>query len=156
MRWIVLLGGLVLLTLQPAQAGHSAPKVFLRIYVQTSGEGLPATQATQIALPPNGETILIRSMPEVTERELVAVEPDASGAVHLHFNHEGQINLDAVTAQNQGRIMVVMLNGTIIYAPVIDEQLSNGELVLPHSLPPQVVQLLQDIAKKNVAEHART
>jgi preprotein translocase subunit SecD len=117
---------------------------------------LPATQATQIALPPNGETILIRSMPEITERELVAVEPDASGAVHLRFNHEGQINLDAVTAQNQGRIMVVMLNGTIIYAPVIDEQLSNGELVLPHPLPPQVVQLLQDIAKKNVEEHART
>ena len=43
-----------------------------------------------------------------------------------------------------------MLNGYIIYAPVIDEQITNGELILPHSLPPQVLQLLQDVAQKNV------
>jgi len=156
MRWICLLAGLFLLTLQSAQAGHSPPKIFLRIYIQTSGQGLPETQAREIALPPNGETILIRAFPEITEQELVDVQEDASGAVHLHFNHEGQVNLNAITSQNQGRIMVVMLNGIIIYAPVMDEELPNGELVLPHPLAPQVLQLLQETAQKNVKQHAHT
>jgi len=156
MRWICLLTGLLLLTLQPAQAGHSAQKIFLRIHIQTSGEGLPATQVTQIALPPNGETILIRAMPESTERDLIGIQTDASGSTHLQFNHDGQVALSVATGQNQGRIMVVMLDGFIIYAPVIDQQITNGELIIPRQLTPQALQLLQDVVKKNVRELNRT
>jgi len=156
MRWIYLLIGLLLLIPQPAQAGHSAPSIFLRIHIQTSGEGLPASQATQVSLPPNGEIIMVRTMPEITERDLIAVQPDAAGSLHLRFNHDGQVALSVATGQNQGRIMVVMLNGVIIYAPIIDQQITSGELVLPRQLTPQALQLLQKAAEKNVREQNHT
>jgi hypothetical protein len=150
MRWICLLIVLLLSLPAPARAGHTPPKIFLRIHVQTAGEGLPSTQAITVALPPNGEQIQIRALPEVSEMNLIGVEQDSTGQVHLQFNHQGEVNLSAVTGENQGRILVVMLNGYIVYAPVIDQQITNGELILPHSLTPQILQLLQDVAQKNL------
>lgn len=156
MRWIYLLAGLPLLFFTPAHAGHSPPKIVLQIFVQTSGEGLSATQATSIAIPPNGEVIQIRALPEITERNLADVRADVSGAIHLQFDHIGQVVLSAFTAQNQNRIMVIMLNGYIIYAPIIDEQITSGELIIPHPIKPEALQLLQETAKKNVQKAART
>jgi preprotein translocase subunit SecD len=155
MRLLCLSIGWSLLFFTPVRAGHSAPKIILQIFVQTTGEGMSATQATTISIPPNGETIQIRALPEITERDLVDAHADASGAVHLRFDHEGQVVLSAFTAQNQDRIMVIMLNGYIIYAPVIDEQITTGELVIPHPLKPEALRLLQETARKNVRQQAR-
>jgi preprotein translocase subunit SecD len=156
MRWTCLLISLLLFTLLPARAGHSAPKIFLRIHVQTTGEGQSQLETAEIMLPPNNEKILIRALPEITEQELVNVQADAAGAVHLQFNHQGQVALSTVTAENQGRILVVIINGYVVFAPVIDEQITNGELILPHQVNPQMVQLLQDVAQHNVREAAKT
>jgi preprotein translocase subunit SecD len=155
MRWISLLIGLLVFTFLPAQAGHSPPKIVLRIHVQTTGEGLSAQQATTITIPPNGEQIQVRSLPEVTEGNLINVQQDASG-LHLQFDHVGQVNLSAVTAQNQGRILVVLIDGYVVYAPIIDEQITNGELDIPRPMPLQIVQFLQDVARKNVRQAAKS
>lgn len=146
--------GLLLLAFLPAHAGHSGPLILMRVYIQTN-EGLPPSEARPVEIPPDNEVIQVRTLPEVTEQELIAVETDSSGAVHLHFDHTGQVNLDVVTAQNQGRIMVVMINGFIVYAPIIDQELTNGELILPHPLQPEVVKLLQETAQRNVAQTKR-
>jgi hypothetical protein len=148
-----LLFALALFIVLPARAGHSPPKLLLRIHVQTTGSGLSSDQARTILLPPNNEPIMVRALPEVSERNIIAVDPRPNGTL-LTFDHEGQINLSAVTAQNQGRILVVFLNGFVIYAPVIDEQITDGQLLLPHPLAPPIVQLLQQIAADNVREHA--
>jgi hypothetical protein len=155
MRCLWLPVGLLLFTLVPVRAGHSPPPILMRVFVQTN-EGLPASEARPVAIPPDGEVIQVRTLPEVTEQDLTAVEADAAGAVHFHFNHIGQVNLDAVTAQNQGRILVVMLNGYIIYAPTIDEEVSTGELIIPHPLDPEVVKLLEATAQRNVRQSNRT
>jgi hypothetical protein len=151
---LCVLGILVLIT-WPARAGKSPPKVVLSVHIQTTGDGLSANEAQTVFLPPNGEPIQIRTVPEVSEKDLISVDPEPGGTL-LTFNHAGEINLSAVTAQNQGRILVVLINGYIVYAPLVDEQISNGQLLLPHALAPQVVQLLQDVAKKNVQENRRT
>jgi preprotein translocase subunit SecD len=156
MRWTFLLAGFLCLTLQPARAGHSPPKIFLRVHVQTTGDGQSALEATTISLPPNGEKIQIRTLPEVTEQDLVDVQQDPSGGLRLLFDHVGQVALSAVTAQNQGRILVVLIDGYVIYAPTIDEQITSGELDIPHPFSPEVVQLLQQVAQKNVKKAART
>jgi len=155
MRWMFLLAGLLFLTFLPARAGHSPPKILLRIHVQTTGAGQSPLAIMTVSLPPDGETIQVRTLPEATEQQLVAVRQDDAG-IHLLFNHEGQVALNAVTAQNEGRILVVLLNGIVVYAPIIDEQISNGELDLPRHFPPQVVELLQEEAKRNVRQDART
>jgi len=146
---------LFFLALTPAMAGHSPPKIFLAIYIQTTGNGLPSSQARPIQVPPDGETILIRSLPEVTEHNLVDVQEDTSGYIHFRFDHDGQVNLSAATGQNQGRLLVVTLNGIIIFAPLIDEQITDGELVIPHHLDPTILKLLQDVAQQNVTEANR-
>jgi len=145
---------LTLLAVVPAHAGHSGPKIFLRIHVQTTGSGMAADQAQTVAVPPDGELIQVRALPEVTEGDLIGVEPRANGTL-LTFDHSGQVNLDAVTGEDQGRILVVLLNGYVIYAPVIDEQISNGQLLLPHPLAPQIVKLLQEVAAKNVRDRSK-
>jgi preprotein translocase subunit SecD len=83
------------------------------------------------------------------------VQQDTSG-LHLQFDHVGQVNLSAVTAQNQGRILVVLIDGYVVYAPIIDEQITNGELDIPRPMPLQVVQFLQDVAQKNVRQAAKS
>ena len=140
--------GFLCLIVAPARAGKTPPKISLSIHVQTT-EGLPGNEAQTVQLPPNGDAIQIRTIPEATERNLISVNPQASGTL-LIFDHEGQINLSAVTGQNQGRILVVLINGYVVYAPIIDEQIDNGQLLLPHPLAPQIVQMLQAEAQKNV------
>jgi preprotein translocase subunit SecD len=154
MRLLFLLALLGLACL-PLHAGHKPPQVLMRVYIQTPGEGLPDTQAHEINVPPDNQPIMIRALPEVTEADLIDVRPDGAGNVLFFFNHSGQVNLDAVTAQNQGRIMVVMIDGYVVYAPLIDQQISSGELVIPHPLTPLIVQLLQERAKQNVAQAKR-
>jgi SecDF, P1 head subdomain len=155
MRSICLLAGFLFLSFLPALAGHSPPKVFLRIHVQTSGEGQSAMAVTTIKIPPSGEQIMIRTIPEVSERNLIGVAQDANG-LHLTFDHVGQVNLNAVTAQNQGRILVVLIDGFVIYAPMIDEQISNGQLDIPHQIPLDVLALLQEVAKENLRQANKT
>jgi len=156
MRCFCLLIGLLVLTFMPARAGHSAPKIVFRIHVQTTGEGLSAQQATVIRIPPNGDPVQVRTLPEITEQEIVDVQPNAAGGIHVTFNHVGTVALNAVTAQNQGRLLVVLIDGFVIYAPIIDEQIENGQLDIPHPISPQIVQLLQDQARKNVKQAARS
>jgi len=156
MRAPWLLPVLFFLLFVPAQAGHSPPKIFLRVHIQTAGDGMSSQETTTIAIPPNGERILIRSLPEITENDLADVQQDPSGTIRLIFNHHGQIALNAVTGENQGRILVVLIDGYVVYAPTIDEQINSGELDIPHQLNPQVMQLLQETAKKNNQQAART
>lgn len=144
--------GLLLLALLPAlpvKAGHTPPKVTLRIHVQTAGEGQSTLEVAQVRIPPAGDTILIRAIPELSEGQLVGVAQDEAG-LHLQFNHTGTVDLNAATAQNQGRILVVFIDGNVVYAPIIDTQISNGQLTIPHQIPAQVVQLLQQVAAQNV------
>ena len=150
MRSLPLLLVLLLATLIPASAGHKEViQVYMRIHIQTAGAGLPESQAVSVKIPPNGEIIQIRTLPEITERELVDIKKTTEG-IRLVFNHEGSINLNAVTAQNTGRILVVMINGVVVYAPLIDQQISSGYLDIPHQINPQVVQLLKDTAAANI------
>jgi len=156
MRCFCLLIGLLVIAFLPARAGHSAPKIFFRIHVQTAGQGLSAQEATTITIPPRGEQIQVRTLPEITEQDIVDVQPNAAGGIHVTFDHVGTVALNAVTAQNQGRLLVVLIDGFVVYSPIIDEQIDNGQLDIPHPISPQIVQLLQDVARKNVKQAART
>jgi len=151
-RWCFLLLSLTLIAFLPAHAGKKPPQIIFRVFVQTAGVGLPTTQAINVPLPPTGEIIQVRALPEITEHNIFDVKTDATGNVFLTLDHPGRVNLSATTGEDQGRIMVVMLNGVVIYAPVIDEQITNGILEIPHQLDPAVIKIMQDMAKQNVKD----
>ncbi|MEI9998085.1 MAG: hypothetical protein WDO13_02385, partial [Verrucomicrobiota bacterium] len=161
MRWIGLAGltvlvvGFSLTSLTPARAGHTPPKVKLGVHIQTTGEGQSQLEAMTIAVPPDGEQILIRTLPEASDLQLIGVAEQANGAVRLQFNHAGQVALSAATAENQGRFLVVLIDGQVVYAPIIDVQITDGQLVIPRPLPPEIVRLLADVAQENVRRAAR-
>jgi hypothetical protein len=54
-----------------------------------------------------------------------------------------------MTIQDEGRIMVVILNGRIIYAPIIDTVLGNGILTIPRGVLPAEIPELNELVKKN-------
>jgi len=70
--------------------------------------------------------------------------------MRLQFNHTGTVDLNAATAQNQGRLLVVIIDGNVVYAPTIDTQINDGQLTIPHQIPNEVVQLLQQVAAQNI------
>ncbi len=113
---------------------------------------MPTTQAINVPLPPTGEIIQVRALPEITEHDIFDVKADAENNVTLTLDHRGRVNLSATTGEDQGKIMVVMLNGVVIYAPVIDAQITSGILAIPHPLTPEVIKIMQDMAKQNVKD----
>ncbi len=155
MRLLCLFVALFVALFIPAHAGHSPPKFSLQVHIQTTGEGQSNLEAVSIALPPDGQQILIRTLPEASEKDLIAVDQDEKG-LHLQFNHSGQVNLSAVTAQNQGRILVVLIDGKVIYAPVIDTQITSGALDIPMRVPDVLLKMMQDEAAYNVRQTKKT
>ncbi len=133
--------------------GHKPPMVTLRVNIQTAGQGLSEQLALPIALPKTGETILIRSTAEVSEKNLRNIELRPDGSTVLTFDHQGRINLSTATGTNQGRYMVISIDGVVMYAPLIDIQIDDGVLILPHPLPPGVFQLLLKVAQDNSKEY---
>ena len=55
----------------------------------------------------------------------------------------------------KGHILVVLIDGQVFYAPIIDEQISNGRLDIPHQLPPNILAALQARVQFNLKEAAR-
>ncbi len=155
MRLLCLIAALSFALFIPAHAGHSPPKVTLGVHVQTTGEGQSNLEASALRLPPNGDQILIRTMPECSERDIIDAQQDEQG-LRIQFNHVGQVNLSAVTAQNQGRLLIVLIYGRVIYAPVIDTQITSGELDIPLKVKPEVLKALQDQAAYNVRQAKKT
>ena len=145
--------GLLLLFLGLFAGGHKPPALIFRINVQTSGTGLGPTQALPLTLPKTQEMILVRAIPEVTEKNLRHVEVRNDGTLVLTFDHQGRVNLDVVTTSNQGRYLVVTIDGILVYSPLIDEEISSGTLVIPHPLPLPVVEALKQVADENSRDH---
>jgi hypothetical protein len=158
-----LLPGIVLLAvlaLPPAsaRAGAPAPQVNLRICVQVDAQSgaTGSKQTAPIRLSNPDEVIYIKSLPEVTERDLVGIEPYSgvageTGAI-FHFSSHAAIELNNTTLQNEGRILVVLLDGRPIYSPVIDAPLNSGDFVVPRGVLPAEMTELQKVIKENLQQ----
>jgi preprotein translocase subunit SecD len=149
----VLICGLIGLgLLSGAQAGGGKPPVSFRIHSQTNGEGLSKNQAMPVVLDDPPETIQVNTLPDLSERDLVAVqarETQAGRQMWVKFNAHGTVVLNAVTTQSMGRIFVVFLNQKQIFAPVIDQRIGSGELLIPYAVSDAEIKALEEAIKKN-------
>lgn len=99
------------------------------------------------------EKIAIQSLPELSEKDLRKVTPRSDGTVLLEFDDFGRTKLDVATSTGRGLIMVVIVNGRVVYAPRIDIVLQNGCLLLPAgSLTPEEIQSVNDVRNKERAQ----
>jgi len=99
------------------------------------------------------ETIAIRSIPELSEKDIRQVRTLADGTVVVEFDDFGKTKLEVATNTGRGSILVVIVNGRVVYAPTIDVNLARGALALPPgSILSEEIQALNDTKNKERAQ----
>jgi len=105
------------------------PPFLLRIHLQAT-EGAKGSTSALITLYQPDETIAIQSLPEVTEKEILKVSSRVDGTVLVEFNDFGRTKLEVGTSTGRGSILVVIVNGRVVYAPRIDTVITTGFILL--------------------------
>jgi hypothetical protein len=128
------------------------PPVLLRVHLQAP-EGAKGMVTVPVTLLNPPETIAIRNLPEVSEKDIQRVRALADGTVVVEFDDFGKTKLEVATNTGRGLILVVIVNGRVVYAPMIDTNLTKGALALPAgSVFPEEMQALNDARNKERAQ----
>lgn len=106
------------------------PPFLLRIHLQAP-EGAKGMVSTAVTLFQPNEVVAIQSLPEVTEKEIRQVSTRVDGTVLVEFNDFGRTKLEVGTSTGRGLILVVLVNGRVVYAPRVDTVITNGSILLP-------------------------
>lgn len=128
------------------------PPALLRVHLQAP-EGAKGMVTVPVTLLNPPETIAIRNIPEVSEKEIRQVRATPDGSVVVEFDDFGKTKLEVATNTGRGLILVVIVNGRVVYAPVIDVPLTRGSLALPAgSVAPEEIQALNDARNRERAQ----
>lgn len=128
------------------------PPILLRVHLQAP-EGAKGMVTVPVTLLNPPETIAIRNIPEVSEREIRQIRTLADSTVLVEFDDFGKTKLEVATNTGRGLILVVIVNGRVVYAPTIDTNLTRGQLALPAgSVSPQEIEALNDARNKEKAQ----
>jgi hypothetical protein len=121
-----------------------------RVHLQAP-EGAKGQVSVPVTLFNPAETISIQTIPEVSEKEVRKVSTRLDGSILVEFTDFGQTKLEVGTSTGRGVILVVIVNGRVVYAPRIDTVLTNGCLLLPAGSinPEEMAQINGDV------EHAK-
>ena len=128
------------------------PPVLLRVHLQAP-EGAKGMVTVPMTLLNPPATIAIRNIPEVSEKEIRKIQSLPDGTVVVEFDDFGKTKLEVATNTGRGLILVVIVNGRVVYAPTIDTNLTRGTLALPAgSILPAEIEALNDIRNKERAQ----
>jgi len=124
------------------------PPFLLRIHLQAT-EGAKGMVSVPVTLFQPNETIAIQSLPEVTEKEIRKVSTRMDGTVLAEFDDFGRTKLEVGTSTGRGMILVVLVNGRVVYAPRIDTVITNGSILLPLGsiTPDEILQVNGEVEK---------
>jgi hypothetical protein len=124
------------------------PPFLLRVHLQAP-EGAKGMVSVPVTLFQPNETIAIQSLPEVSEKEIRKVSTRADGTVLVDFNDFGRTKLEVGTSTGRGFILVVLVNGRVVYAPRIDAVITNGSILLPPGsiTPDEILQVNAEVEK---------
>jgi len=106
------------------------PPALLRVHLQAP-EGAKGQSSIPVTLFDPAETIAIRSIPEVTEKDIRKVQKRLDATSLVQFDEFGRTKLEVATSTSRGLILVVIVNSRVVYAPLIDSVISKGALILP-------------------------
>jgi hypothetical protein len=116
----------------PAAGGGKADnKASVTVHLETEASDNPKMIFQQDV---GGRTRYFRRVPEIATRDVVSFSPfpaEAGGAYGAVFRLKPNASrrLAAVTNANQGRWMVVMINGRVADGVLIDKQINDGMVV---------------------------
>jgi len=125
-------------------AGAKKPTIDLRVHA----EGTEA-EAPTFAIPAtllNGRPAFLQRMPLATQSEIEAVYPfaaaDGSQGVYLKLGAHGSRLLQQHTMSQQGKMLVVMLNGRMVSNLLVDRPIADGIVAIPRGLTQEDIAVL--------------
>lgn len=120
------------------------PLPMLRFHVQTS-QKFGKEKVIPVTLIDPAARIFIGKYPDLSEKDIQSLEILDKGRVLVVFNEEGRRRLEEMTRANLEIIMVVICNGRVVYAPLIDMIISDGRFIVPEGISAQEARELNDV-----------
>jgi hypothetical protein len=127
----------------PLWAGSPKPSITFRIHIQMNESVGGSGPVIQVALSNPPEVITVNRSAQLAETHLQSVLPTPDGGMMVQTTPTGARLLEEATLSNPGKIMVVLLNGTVVYSPVIDMPMRSGRFLVPGPIPPELISGLQ-------------
>jgi len=126
------------------------PPTMMRVHLQAQ-EGAQGQTSLPVQLFQPQETVSIRAIPALSEKDVRQVTVRSDASVLVEFDAFGQAKLEAATSTGRGLILVVIVNTRVVYAPVIDTVLTQGTLLLPAGAMTQaeIDQINNEVLKTN-------
>jgi len=125
-------------------AGAKKPVIDLRVHA----EGTEA-EAPTFAIPAtllDGRPTFLQRMPLATQSEIDAIYPfpaaDGSQGVYLKLGQHGSRLLQQHSMSQQGKLLVVMLNGRMVSNLLVDRPIDDGIVAIPRGLTQEDIALL--------------
>lgn len=93
-----------------------------------------AAGCTVDRVPDSGETICFRSIPVLTETDILkasSMNGDYLGyIIAIELNNGGRVKLNMITRENRGKRLGVYVAGRMVTAPVINSVISDGKAAI--------------------------
>lgn len=125
---------MVVLALTPGvfAGGKKENKTSVTFHLETEASDNPKMIFPQLA---NGQTRYFQRLPSISLKDMVAFSPfpstmgDDYGLI-FRLKPNAATRLAAITAANQGRWLIAMLNGRVVDGVTIDKQVTDGVIVI--------------------------
>lgn len=128
----IMMVGLALPWLAGCALFGGGEKTTLRIHEETDS-AMPEKYAMPVTLSGYNVKLLVDPRPALSERNIKSAEiyPTAGGAaIMVRFDAHGMILLDEVTTRLRGRRLVTFLNGKPVAVWLVNQRLTNGQLLI--------------------------
>jgi len=130
MRLFILAVFGVMLMQSPLLAGSDKPAMVLRLHLQNT-DTADMSKLVPVALKNPDQVINVDKFAFLSEKYLYDAKRLQDGRTIIQFDNIGVSAMETTTSANLGKIMVVLFNGRVILAAVIDKPLRDGRLILP-------------------------
>ncbi len=116
--------------------GKDRPCVF-RVHAEANPNDTAAFSASVPALF-SGKRVAIERMPRLSERDVVAFYPysakDGSYGALFQLDEHGRISLDALSVEQRGLLLFVLVNGRPVAQLEVDQRVSDGRIYIASGL----------------------
>ncbi|MCX6966515.1 MAG: hypothetical protein NTZ46_01825 [Verrucomicrobia bacterium] len=126
-------------------AAASKPKLTIRFHTETnpnSGASF-AVKATM----PDSSTLTISKIPEITEKDIVAIFPfpsaDGSMGCAFRLDNHGRLALTSLSEEYRGSLLIGFVNARPVTAMLIDSRISDGVITIPRGMTPSEIALMK-------------
>ncbi|MDR0533551.1 MAG: hypothetical protein LBH01_06305 [Verrucomicrobiales bacterium] len=144
--FILAVFGVILMQTQ-LMAGSDKPAVVLRLHLQNL-DSQDMSKVTPLSLKNPDQLIYVDKFAFLSEKYLYDAKQLQDGRVIIQFDNIGVSAMETTTSASLGKIMVVIFNGRVILAAVIDKPIRDGRLIVP-DIGPEEFKQMELLIKKN-------